>query len=106
MRNALVILLVGMVLILGCAAAKIKELQPGMTTEKVEELLGKPDGYQNTAGWVTYTYHDLSDVGRSVDYALIFDPDGNLVRWDQIGEYRPKVTPVPVMVFPFPGAPR
>lgn len=85
--------------LLGCASARISELEPGMKKDRVEKLLGKPDAKRTHPDW-SYTYgYDLLNGAMQVEsWRLDFDYEDQLVSWEQIGKQNVNLAPMASMV--------
>ena len=88
MRRALAIILVMVFVAMGCATAKIQALRPGMTKVEVEDLLGKPQGYQSIGPTEVYTFKGLLMSDGATDYDMYF-LDGKLKEWVPTYTHRP-----------------
>jgi len=92
MKQKLSTLLLTVLIFSGCAtgtggfnsASKTTELRPGMTTEEVTELLGRPASSQFIDGYMVWKYSLQRPWVGWIAYYLAFDGrDSKLVGWQE-----------------------
>lgn len=78
MKNLLLILIL-MISLSGCATGeKMSWIEPGMSKKDVSEIMGNPDGYEESNGYEIYSYKHRLKSGwawHRADYAFIFEND-------------------------------
>ncbi len=82
--------LVLFLLLISCATGeKVTRLDPGMSQDRVVQIMGKPDGFQQRGEYTIYKYTNRLISGWSwdrTDYSFIFK-DGKLIEYGA-GEIR------------------
>ena len=77
-------------LLISCATGeKVTRLDPGMSQDRVVQIMGKPDGFQQRGEYTIYKYTNRLISGWSwdrTDYSFIFK-DGKLIEYGA-GEIR------------------
>ena len=77
-------------LLISCATGeKVTRLDPGMSQDRVVQIMGKPDGFQQRGEYTIYKYTNRLISGWSwdrTDYSFIFK-DGKLIE-NGAGEIR------------------
>lgn len=63
----------------GCVSGEmVSNIEPGMSSEQVQHVMGKPDGFQKRGNFTIYKYVNRLISGWSwdrTDYSFIFEDD-------------------------------